>query len=51
MTCFFKQQAELLLNRESIEIDMGFKRVRGKEINEIVLAGFVPAINKSKYIF
>jgi len=25
---------------------MGFKRVRGKEINEIVLAGFVPAINK-----
>ena len=51
MTCFFKQQAELLLNRESIEIDMGFKRVRGKEINEIVLAGFVPAINKSKHIF
>jgi hypothetical protein len=29
---------------------MGFKRVRDKDINEIVLAGFVPAINKSKYL-
>jgi hypothetical protein len=47
VACFFKQQAELLLNRESFEIDMGFKRVLQRNINEIVLAGFVPAINKS----
>ncbi|KAF1811308.1 hypothetical protein P152DRAFT_68557 [Eremomyces bilateralis CBS 781.70] len=47
IACFFKEQAEALLNRESFEIDMGFQRVRESSINEIVLAAFVPELEKT----
>jgi hypothetical protein len=38
--CFYREQAELLAQQESFEIDMAFKRVRDQGVNEIVIAKF-----------
>ncbi|KAF1814376.1 hypothetical protein P152DRAFT_413142 [Eremomyces bilateralis CBS 781.70] len=46
VTCFFKEQVKIILDRESFEIDMGFKRVRDKDINEIVFAAYLPENEK-----
>jgi hypothetical protein len=39
--CFFLQQAEILLNLSSFEVDMSFKRVKTKGLNEVVLASYI----------
>lgn len=41
IVCFYNDQAELLLQQLSFEIDMGFKRVRDSTINEVVFSGWV----------
>jgi hypothetical protein len=47
--CFYKEQVTLLIEQNSIEIDMGFKRVRDHGITEIVLARFMDNMNKGKW--
>jgi hypothetical protein len=51
VVCFRKDQAALLLERPSFEVDMGFKRVHDEDINEIVLAAFIPEAEKGLYAF
>ena len=48
--CFFKAQAKLLLEQQSFEVDMSFKWIRQKEINEIVIAGLLQSHGKSKLL-
>lgn len=45
--CFFKEQATIFAELESFEIDMSFKRVKSRDINEVVFATFHPKLNKS----
>ena len=45
--CFYKQQAEILFNQTTFEIDMSYKRIRQKDMNEIVLAKWLPQHGKS----
>lgn len=47
--CFYRKQAELLGEQESFEVDMAFKRVRNKGINEIVLAKFFQKLRRGMY--
>lgn len=47
---FFKEQAELLFSVDSFEVDMSFKRLRGKDRNEIVFAIYLPSHAKSRLI-
>ncbi|OJD22190.1 hypothetical protein ACJ73_06466 [Blastomyces percursus] len=44
--CAFKVQLKLLLTLKSFEIDMSFKRIQSRHINEIVLATMLPEDNK-----
>ncbi|OBT75678.1 hypothetical protein VF21_05187 [Pseudogymnoascus sp. 05NY08] len=44
--CFYTEAAKVLLNRDSFEIDMTFKRIKASEINEVVFAAFLPELNK-----
>lgn len=46
--CFYKRQAELLLEQISFEVDMSFKRIRQKNMNEIIFANFMPNHGKSR---
>lgn len=49
--CFFKEQVELLAKRKSFEMDMGFKRLRDKNEKEIVIAGWIPEVNKGMLFY
>lgn len=46
--CFYTEAAKVLLNRDSFEIDMTFKRIKASKINEVVFAAFLPELNKGK---
>jgi hypothetical protein len=48
IVCFHRKQAEVLLKQEQIEVDMSFKRVRQKKINEVLIAGWIDSHDKSK---
>lgn len=47
--CGFKQQIELLSRLLSFEVDMSFKRIRAKTMNEVLFATFLPDQCKGKY--
>jgi hypothetical protein len=51
IVCFNRGQAIELLKQETFEFDMGFKRVRERNINEIVLAAFIPGLRKSMLFY
>ncbi|KAF1808090.1 hypothetical protein P152DRAFT_256677 [Eremomyces bilateralis CBS 781.70] len=44
--CFFQQQVKLLFQQDSFEVDMSFKRIRQKDINEIIFANLIPSHGK-----
>ncbi|DAA78601.1 TPA_exp: Uncharacterized protein A8136_2386 [Trichophyton benhamiae CBS 112371] len=44
--CFLEKQAQLLLEFDSFEIDMSYKRIKSKQFNEVVFAKFLQAHNK-----
>jgi len=46
--CFYREQAILLAEQNSFEVDMGFKRVRGNGVTEIVFAKFMESVRKGK---
>ena len=48
IVCFFKQQAEILLDLNSFEVDMSFKRIKMKGLNEVVLAAYLVEHGKGK---
>lgn len=48
--CFFKEQALALLKENHFEVDMGFKRVRDPNINEIVLAKYLGDIRRGSIL-
>jgi hypothetical protein len=45
--CILKDQAELLQTLPSVEIDMSYKRVRSKELKELVFAAYLNNQKKS----
>jgi len=47
--CAFKEQIKLLTTLTSFEVDMSYKRIRQKGMNEVVFATFVPEHGKSKH--
>lgn len=46
--CGYKNQIQLLSSLSSFEVDMSYKRIRGKDINEVLFATFLPDQCKSK---
>jgi len=47
--CILKEQALLLRTFDSFEVDTSFKRLKRKDMKEVVFARFVKEQNKSKY--
>jgi hypothetical protein len=48
--CGFKEQIELLSKLQSFEVDMSFKRLYSKNMNEVLFATFLPDQCKSKHL-
>lgn len=48
--CAYKEQIQLLAKLSSFEVDMSFKRIRSKDMNEVLFATFLPDQCKSKYL-
>lgn len=48
--CGFKEQIQLLNTLNSFEIDMSYKQIREKGMNEVVFATYLPSHGKSKYL-
>ena len=46
--CFYKKQAEMLLKQSSFEVDMAYKRIRQRNINEVLFATLLKAEGKGK---
>jgi hypothetical protein len=46
--CAYKSQVELLTQLSSFEVDMSYKRIRNKNMNEVLFATFLPDQAKSK---
>jgi hypothetical protein len=46
--CFYDEQAQILLGLTSFEIDMSFKRIKTKGLNEVVLASYMIEHGKGK---
>ena len=46
--CLFTEQAHLLTKASSYEVDMSYKRVKDKDMKEVVFASFFPEIGRSK---
>lgn len=46
--CLFREQAEMLIETESYEIDMSYKRVKDPGVNEVVFAKFIEQQSKGK---
>jgi hypothetical protein len=49
--CAYKDQIQLLAKLSSFEVDMSFKRIRSKDMNEVLFATFLPDQSKSKYLY
>jgi hypothetical protein len=45
--CAFKEQIKLLATLSSFKVDMSYKRVRQKDLNEVVFTTFLPEHGKS----
>jgi hypothetical protein len=46
--CFLDQMVKALIEQESFEVDMSFKRVAGP-MNEVLFAGYVATFEQRKY--
>ena len=46
--CGYKEQIQLLSTLSSFEVDMSYKRLRSKDMNEVLFATFLPDQCKSK---
>jgi hypothetical protein len=46
--CGYKSQIQLLARLQSFEVDMSYKRLRNKEMNEVIFATFLPDQAKGK---
>jgi phosphomevalonate kinase len=46
--CLFDGQAHMLAKASSYEVDMSFKRVKDKDMKEVVFASYYPDIGRSK---
>ena len=46
--CFFEEQIKILIDLTSFEIDMSFKRIKTKGLNEVVLASYLAEHGKGK---
>jgi hypothetical protein len=44
--CAYKEQIQLLAKLSSFEVDMSFKRIRSKDMNEVLFATFLPDQSK-----
>lgn len=49
--CAFYNQMTMLLSLESFEVDMCYKRIRGKEFTEVTFATFLPNHGKSMFYY
>jgi hypothetical protein len=47
--CAYTKQIELLAKLSSFEVDMSYKRIRSKNMNEVLFATFLPESSRSKY--
>jgi hypothetical protein len=47
--CAFKEQIQVLNKLTSFEVDMSYKRIREKEMNEAVFATYLHSHGKSKF--
>lgn len=47
--CAFQEAIKLLQRLQSFEVDMSYKRIRSKEMNEVLFATFLPDQCKSQY--
>ena len=48
--CGFKEQIKLLNTLTSFKVDMSYKCIQQKEMNEVVFSIYLPAHGKSKYL-
>lgn len=39
--CFLKEQANLFVQQESFQVDMSFKRIQQRDLNEVIFAGLL----------
>ena len=46
--CGFRDQIEVLSSLQSFEVDMSYKRIRSKDMNEVLFATFLPEESKSE---
>jgi hypothetical protein len=46
--CGYKEQIELLSGLSSFKVDISFKRIRSKDMNEVLFATLLPDQCKSK---
>jgi hypothetical protein len=49
--CAFKEQIQVLQKLTSFEVDMSYKRIREKDMNEVVFATYLHSHAKSKFWF
>jgi hypothetical protein len=47
--CAFKEQIQVLQKLTSFEVDMSYKRIREKDMNEVVFATYLHSHAKSKF--
>jgi hypothetical protein len=47
IVCILKEQAELLLDMDFLEVDMSYKRIGKSDLNEVVFATFLHGHGKS----
>lgn len=48
--CAFKEQIKLLTTLTSFEVDMSYKRIRQKEMNEVIFATYLPEHGKGRHL-
>jgi hypothetical protein len=46
--CAFDSQAHMLAKSSSYEVDMSYKRVKDKDIKEVVFACYYPELGRSE---
>ncbi len=51
IVCFYEEQAWILMKQKSFEVDMSFKRVQTRNVNEVVFAMFNQSMKKNNQSF
>ena len=50
VVCVLDTQIGILLSLDSFEVDISYKRLQGRKLNEVVFSTFLPEHGKSKYL-